>query len=237
MLKIGKTLLNAVPQIALVVSDREPNALLRPLRIDVLEIRIDQFRRYDLDYIKENVLKRKALGVPLILTIRNTKKEGGMAHISDAVKLRIFQTLVPLVDAFDIELSSPIIFKVIQLARKNKKPIIVSAHNFKNTPSPAALEKIFKAAVQKGANIVKIATKANSLDDVNQLWQFTIKHQKDNVITMSLGKIGSISRLVFPAAGSLLTYSHVGNPSAPGQLPLGILQGHVRLYYPGYKSR
>lgn len=113
---------------------------------------------------------------------------------------------------------------------------IVSSHNFKGAPRHAELEKVFKNALEKGAGIVKIAAKADSLDDVNRLMQFTARHKKHNVITMSLGSIGSISRLTFPSAGSLLTYSYAGRPSAPGQIPLDVLQEHLRLYYPEYNQ-
>lgn len=234
MIKKGKTVLNGIPKVALVINDQEPNKVIKPLPVDFLEIRVDQFQSHAIAYIEKSIRARKALGIPLILTVRNAKEEGGKARISDAAKLKIFVALLSLVEGIDIELKSPIISQVIPLAKKNKKFVIVSSHNFKKTPAAAVLEKILKDAVKKGADIVKIAAKANALADVNRLWQFTLRHQKDNVITMSLGRIGSISRLTFPAAGSLLTYSYVGRPSAPGQLPFAVLQKRLRLYYPKY---
>lgn len=236
MIKLGKTSLNSTPRVAIAITDKEPNENIKSLCVDVLEVRVDQFQSYDIDHIKGNILKRKEIGVPLILTIRNAKEEGGKSHISDPTKLKIFESVAPLVDAIDIELNSPIISKVISLAKKNKNLIIVSSHNFKDTPRNTGLEKVFKNAFKKGADIVKIATKANSLDDVNRLMQFTVRHKKHNVITMSLGSVGSISRLTFPSAGSLLTYSYVGQPSAPGQIPLDVLQEHLRLYYSEYNQ-
>lgn len=237
MIKLGKTSLNRAPRVALVITDKELNEDIKSLCVDVLELRVDQFQSYDIGHVKGNILKRKEIGVPLILTIRNAKEEGGESRIFDSIKLKIFESAAPLVDAIDIELNSPIISRVISLARKNKNLIIVSSHNFKDTPRDAGLEKVFKNALKKGADIVKIAAWANSLDDVNRLMQFTARHKKHNVITMSLGSVGSISRLTFPSAGSLLTYGYVGQPSAPGQIPLGVLQEHLRLYYPEYNQR
>lgn len=236
MIKLGKTSLNNTPRVAITITDKEPNENIQSLCVDVLEVRVDRFQSYDIDHIKDNILKRKETGVPLILTIRNAKEEGGESRISDSVKLKIFESAAPLVDAIDIELNSPIIAEVINLARKNKNLIIVSSHNLKDTPRDAELEKVFKNALKKGADIVKIAAKADSSDDVNRLMQFTARHKKHNVITMSLGSIGSISRLTFPSAGSLLTYSYAGQPSAPGQIPLDVLQEHLRLYYPEYNQ-
>lgn len=237
MIKLGKIPLNSTPRVAVVITDKEPNENIQSLCVDVLEIRVDKFRSRDIGHIKGNILKRKEIGVPLILTIRNAKEEGGTSRISDSVKLKIFESAAPLVDAIDIELHSSIISQVISLARKNKNLVIVSSHNFKNTPRDADLEKIFKNARKKGADIVKIAAKAKSWDHVHRLMQFTARHKRHHVITMSLGNIGSISRLTFPSAGSLLTYSYIGQPSAPGQIPLNVLQKHLRLYYPEYNQR
>lgn len=236
MIKLGTTSLNSAPRIAVAITDKESNETLMSLHIDVLEVRIDRFENLELDYIKNNILERKNTKIPLILTIRNDKAEGGKSKILDETKLSIFEGITPIVDAIDIELSSLVISKVIKIAKKYKKTVIVSSHNLKETPKENILESILKKAIAKGADIVKIAARANSLDDVNKLMQFTLKHKKDNVITMALGSIGSISRLTFPSVGSLLTYSHLTQPSAPGQLPLDILQRHLRLYYPSYNQ-
>ena len=64
--------------------------------------------------------------------------------------------------------------------------------------------------------------------------RFTIDNKSKNIITISLGDIGSISRLVFPALGSLITYAYLNKPSGPGQRPLDELCEHLRTYYPRY---
>lgn len=236
MIKIGNTILDKTPRIALVISDQERDETLQSLAVDVLEIRVDQFKSFEIDYIKENILGRKKTGIPLILTVRNMKTEGGQAQICDDEKLKIFEALTPLVDVVDIELKSPLLSTVMDLAKAHQRIVIVSAHNFESTPKCPVLEKIFNEAVQEGADIVKIATLANSVNDVNKLLKFTLKHKNDYIITISLGEVGSISRLVFPSVGSLLTYSYVGKPGAPGQVPLEILQEDLRRYYPKYNE-
>ena len=127
------------------------------------------------------------------------------------------------------------LFRSIKLARKYRKTVIVSSHNFQKTPGSSILEKTLKASLKKGADIVKIAAKANSLSDVKRLMEFTAKHRKQNIITMSLGDVGSISRLIFPGAGSLLTYGYLTKPFGPGQLPVDVLCKLLRIYYPGYR--
>ncbi len=236
MIKLGNTSLNSIPKIAVAIKDEVTNETIKSLHVDVLELRVDQFADLDIEYIANNIRERKDNGPALILTVRNTESEGGKSDISDDKKLEIFQAVTPLVDAIDIELRSPIISEVIDFAKKNKKLVIVSSHNFTDTPEAAILEDVLQEALKKGADIVKIAAQANSIEDVNQLMMFTMRHKEDNVITMSLGNIGSISRLTFPSVGSLLTYSYIGQPSAPGQIPLERLQKDLRLYYPKYNQ-
>ena len=64
-------------------------------------------------------------------------------------------------DAVDIELESPVLSEVVKTARKNKKIIIVSWHNLKMTPKDKILKDILNKAKRSGANIIKIAAKAN----------------------------------------------------------------------------
>lgn len=230
MIKIGKIELGKIPRIAISIADREDNKIIKSAFADILEIRVDQFKKTDPAYIRDVVKTRSKIGVPLILTVRS-KEEGGQKDISNELRLKIFQESIPLVDAVDIELKSPILPEVVKTARKNKKIVILSWHNFKTTPNDKILEDILNKAKRSGAHLVKIAAYANKEEDVNRLMRFTIKNKSKNIITISLGKIGSISRLTFPGFGSLITYAYINRPSGLGQRPLGELREHLRLLY------
>ncbi|MCK5493313.1 MAG: type I 3-dehydroquinate dehydratase, partial [Candidatus Omnitrophica bacterium] len=162
MIKLGNTSLNGIPKIAVAIKDKVTKETIKSLHVDVLELRVDQFADLDIEYIVNDIRERKDIGPALILTVRNAESEGGKSNISDDKKLKIFQAVIPLVDAIDIELRSPIISKVIDLAKKNKKLVIVSSHNLTDTPETAILEGVLQEAVKKGADIVKVATQANS---------------------------------------------------------------------------
>ena len=97
---------------------------------------------------------------------------------------------------------------------------------------PENLELIFKRSLSTRADIVKIAAKASSFDDVLVMIKFTHRHHKQNLITMSLGPVGAISRLVLPAAGSLYTYTFLNMPTAAGQVDVATLKSHLKVYYP-----
>lgn len=210
------------PRIILVVTDKETNAQIKPLRVDVLELRVDLFRKRDLNYIQSQILNRRKLRIPLLLTVRNQKQEGATKDWSVQEKRQILQVALPLVDMVDIELSSPLLRETLTKARHLNKIIIVSMHDFKQTP--LHMENIFKKALSTRADIIKIATKANSIEDVFRMITFTRTHHRHPLITLSIGPIGSISRLILPAAGSLFTYTFLNKPTAPGQIDVKTLQ-------------
>jgi 3-dehydroquinate dehydratase-1 len=236
MLKIGKIELGRIPRLAVTISDREDNKLIKSHFIDILEIRVDQFKNRDPAYVKNVIKKIKKIGLPLILTVRS-KEEGGEKDVSNELKLSIFKENIPLVDAVDIELKSPVLSEVIRSARKNKKMVIVSWHNLKATPSDRILTGTLNKAKRSGAHLVKIAVKANKAEDLNRLMRWTIENRPKNIITISLGKIGSISRLIFPRIGSLITYAYINKPSGLGQRPLEEMRASFRAYYPQYATK
>lgn len=221
--------INMKPKIILVITDRETNAQIKALGVDVLELRVDLFRKKDLNYIQDQIKHRRQLKLPLLLTVRNQKKEGASQDWSSERKCEILNMALPLVDMVDIELSSPLLKEILSQARMLKKKIIVSMHDFKHTP--AHLENIFKKALSTRADIIKISAKANSFEDVFRMIDFTRKHHKQGLITLSMGGLGSISRLILPAAGSLYTYTFLNKSTAPGQVDIKTLKSHLSCYY------
>ncbi|MDE2027128.1 MAG: type I 3-dehydroquinate dehydratase [Candidatus Omnitrophica bacterium] len=216
-------------RIALVITDKETNAQIKSLDLGLLELRVDLFHKLDPDYIVDQIKRRRLLEKPLLLTVRNQKQEGAPRTFSDELKLQIITVALPLVDMVDIELSSRLLKQVVAQARKLKKKVIVSSHFLKATPKN--LEAVFKKSQKAGGDFVKIAAKANAFDDVMAMLEFTRRHLKANLITMSLGPKGTVSRLLFPAAGSRYTYTFLTKPSAEGQIDVLTLKSHLKLYY------
>ncbi len=235
MIRIGKVELGKIPRIAVAVTDTEDVKAINSCYVALLEIRIDQFKKLNPDYIRNIILNRKKAGLPLILTVRS-KEEGGQKNISAPSKLNIFRENISLVDAVDIELKSPVLSEVVRLAKKNKKTVIISWHNFISTPNVQFLNNILVKAKKNGADIVKIAAKANKSEDIVRLAKWTSANKNKNLITISLGALGGMSRLIFPKFGSLITYSYITKPSGTRQIPLEKLQEHLRLYYPKYNQ-
>ena len=216
--------------IALVITDQETNAQIKNLGVGLLELRADLFKKLDPAYTVDQIKLRKQLKIPLLLTVRNQKNEGASKIFSDEKKWAIITAALPLVDMIDIELSSPLLKQVLAEARKFGVKTIVSSHHLLGMPRD--LESIFKKSLSTRAGIVKIAAKANSFDDVMAMINFTHRHRKHHIITMSLGPLGALSRLVLPAAGSLYTYTFSRKPTASGQVDVTTLKSHMNVYYP-----
>ena len=206
--------------VAVSLKDKTSPTILREIRkagVDVCELRIDRFASSSPRYVLKEMAKFKKL--PVLATIRS-KKEGGKWRGSESKRLELYRAVIPKAKIVDIELSSRSILKgVVRAAKKHKKPVIVSYHNFKGTPTPQKLNQILRAAKVSGAVIVKIAAMARGHKDVQTLLDFTKKNAKKKIITIAMGEKGAISRILFPRFGSLMTYASLdGKSMAPGQL-------------------
>ena len=221
------------PKIVLVVTDQETNAQLTKLGVGLLELRVDLFKSRAPAYVGRQIANRHKTGLPLLLTVRNQKKEGALKEFSDVAKWELLEQFIPAVDWVDIELSSPLRARVIALARKAGTKVVVSVHDLKQTPP--RLENILKKALslpgrQAGvrADMIKIAAWAKSSDDVLRMLEFTQANTKHPLVTMSLGPWGAVSRVILPLAGSRWVYTFVGKPKAPGQVDIHTLKFHLK---------
>ena len=78
-----------------------------------------------------------------------------------------------------------------------------------------------------GADLPKVAVMPQSRTDVLELLAATAEmadqHPETPVITMSMGALGAVSRLAGEAFGSAMTFANPGQASAPGQVPLEVI--------------
>ncbi len=236
MVKIKDVKLGIVPRVAISVDDTTSVSSIRMAKgkgASILEVRIDRFKRIDTAYVVQKIDVLRKIKMPIIATIRS-RKEGGTRNILEDERLKLFEHVIPLIDAVDIELYSKILNQVLHQTHKLGKVGIVSFHNFKTTPTNIGLEEIITSAKDKEADIVKLATFAKEPSDLLRLMGITLRHKDKNLIAISLGDSGTISRTIFPFFGSLLTYTYINTPSGPGQLPLNTLINELRLYYPKF---
>jgi 3-dehydroquinate dehydratase-1 len=228
-----------VPHVVLCVTDARRGRLPRAAKPDAIEARIDLFRDRSPHHVEAVLRQLGQARVPLIATIRTTR-EGGCWTESERERERLFDLVLPLVDAVDLELSSRALARRVgRKARDLRRTVIISSHAFRSTPPLATLTQRIRAARSLGAGIVKLASAASSPADVARLLRVLTTHPAVPLVVIAMGRIGTLSRVLFPAAGSLLTYAVAdGDAStAPGQLTIQALQADLARYYPGYRPR
>jgi 3-dehydroquinate dehydratase-1 len=199
------------------------------LKPDVVEWRADS---YD-DISAHNVLKaagglRAALNIePIIFTLR-IHSEGGTKPIPQDVRLHVIESMVRsgFIDILDLELSNgPQVLKpLVHSAHEHGKRVILSFHDFEHTPDNDVLLDRISTMVAQGADIAKIACMPNEPADVLRLLQLTLSARQMfpsvPLCTMSMGRLGSISRVAGFLYGCDMSFAVGQEASAPGQIPI-----------------
>ena len=155
-------------------------------------------------------------GIPLIFTIR-TKKEGGNAELSteEYVRINLAAARTKKADFVDVEVFGEEEEKkslILQLQKEDFR-VISSSHDFEKTEEKEALVQRFKRMDETGADILKIAVMPKNFEDVAAIMQATKEMctcTSKPLISMSMGSIGSISRIAGENFGSCLTFATVG---------------------------
>ena len=228
---IGGVALGTRPRIVAAGGEGEIEALAAATDADVVELRADLFASPVPETIVAALKRLRGAGRPVILTVR-LAAEGGRALL-DEQRLAIYRAGLPHADAIDVEIASgALVADLVPRARAAGVTVILSAHDTAATPPAEALLALVERGVALGADVVKLAAYANTLDDVRTMLRVTLAARERGVVTMAMGPAGSLSRLFYPAAGSLLTYASVGEPTAPGQIPLRELAALLTRFYP-----
>jgi len=143
--------------------------------------------------------------------------EGGKFAGSEKNRISIMK-LIAEYNPFllDIELNTLTKNKNLRRYLKNTGTgILVSWHNFKQTPGISVLKKKL-AQMKKISNNVKIVTMAKSINDATQVLSL-YKNNDTKLIAFSMGNYGRVSRILCLFLGSPYTYVSLGKPVAPGQ--------------------
>ena len=143
--------------------------------------------------------------------------EGGKFAGSEKNRISIMK-LIAEYNPFllDIELNTLSKNKNLRRYLKNTGTgILVSWHNFKQTPGISVLKKKL-AQMKKFSNNIKIVTMAKSINDATQVLSL-YKNNDTELIAFSMGNYGRVSRILCLFLGSPYTYVSLGKPVAPGQ--------------------
>ncbi len=189
-------------------------------KADMTELRIDTIKKPE---IRKIIIAAKK---PVIATNRK-KDEGGFFTGTEEERIRLIEEAVNEGAKYaDVELSSG---KEAINRLKGKCKLIVSHHNFKETPKE--LNEILKRINETGCDIIKIATLANDITDNIRMFELARKANSEGkkVIALCMGEKGEISRILYKKFGCFLTYSCLpGKETAPGQIPINLMKDVYR---------
>ena len=227
------------PKVIIPIVERTEAAILEKatefstLRADCVEWRVDLFEyAKDLQAIARCAAKlRVALKGKLLLVTFRTKAEGGNVELTHEEYLHFIHTVLDTdcADLIDIEFftAGADLPTLITDAHTAGTAVVCSSHDFQKTPPKAELVSRMVQMQQAGADLPKLAVMPQSRADVLELLSATAEmaghHPETPVITMSMGALGAVSRLSGEAFGSAMTFANPGQASAPGQVPLDVV--------------
>ena len=200
--------------------DLDRAARLRHLP-DLFEVRLDALA----DNRREVSRVIPRLCPPLIITARHPA-EGGHNDLSAARRRELLLEFLPCASYVDVELRSVRSHAaVVAEAHNAKVQLIVSVHDFRDTPSAGEFRKLALRARAASADIFKLAARVETPADLARLISgFEAAQTKLPTSAMGIGALGREARRAMIAHGSVLNYAHLGTAQADGQLSLGELR-------------
>lgn len=240
MVKIGNvTLDNGMPKICVPIVGRSLDELIQECLYlqdkiyDVVELRIDFLKDVtSLDAVGQALaaVRQKLPNEAILFTLR-TKEEGGETEVPESYYFDLITYAIKTgkVDAVDVEYfrNRTSIEKILTIAKEHGVTVIMSNHDFDKTPSFDEITGRLLGMKKLGADVAKLACMPQSAKDVLTLLSATedVKSQypDEPIITMSMGKLGTISRISGEIFGSALTFGSAKKASAPGQLEVTTL--------------
>lgn len=231
----NKTFGEGKPLVCVPVMERSMEEIIREITYlsqssaDIIEWRVDAFENYSDYNAVRQVLETVAsiLQEKIFLYTFRTRKQGGEAEISEEMldDLHDLAAESGCVDFVDLEFfAENHSLKKIKSLKAQGVHVIASHHDFEETPAPEVMKMLLEKMCAGGADIVKLAVMPHSRKDVLNLLavtgDFVDENQDTPVISMSMGKLGSVSRLCGETFGSCVTFGAHKILSAPGQFEL-----------------
>ncbi len=186
---------------------------------EFVELRVDTLGVMDIEFLDElrQIVHKKA-----VFTCRRGD-EGGEYTGTDEMRVKLLQKAIGMFEYVDIELST---MRTHNFIRDDKTKIIISYHNFKETPSYWDMQKVIYDMNQFKPDILKLAMMVNKEYEVTKLYRLlTNKPHTEERIVIGMGEKGRMTRILGPLLGSYLTFAASAyGESAPGQIDIDKLK-------------
>lgn len=234
MLKIkNKIIGEGKPLVCVSVMDNKKENIIDEVKrlidegTEMIEWRVDFFEGIESPNAVRDVLKELApfLKDTIFVFTFRSKEQGGQCSLESEKVYDLHQVAAEskIVDFIDVEYfyTENADVEIYNLQKMGAK-VITSHHDFHETPSANVLFMLLEQMKHSNADIVKLAMMPNSTEDVLCLLEetnhFHKRYPMQPLITMSMGKLGAISRVCGESFGSCVTFGAGKNASAPGQI-------------------
>jgi 3-dehydroquinate dehydratase-1 len=208
-------------------------ASILPKSPDLLEWRVDHFGAIaDTAAVIDTLraLRTSAGRLPIIFTCRARKEGGHRIPLGEQQVVELYEAVAEtrLVDFIDFEVDNEpaLVHRLRQSTQAREVRLILSYHNISYTPGHDYMVERFLEAERLGADVAMVQVKPRDRADVLRLLAATAEADtkvRIPLISMSIGPLGSVSRIVGGLFGSSLSFAVGEHASAPGQIPIGDL--------------
>lgn len=204
-----------------------PRSLEEAQQIDITKYELADIIEWRADYLsKDDILMvapaifEKFVGREILFTLRTTN-EGGNISLTSEEYLYLIKEIRALYqpDYIDFEYFShkDIFDQMLEFSN-----LVLSYHNYDETPSN--IMEIFSELTSLSPRVVKVAVMAHTYQDALDLMNFTRGFKSLNpqqtFASISMGKLGRITRVSGELMGSSWSYSSLEEAIVPGQIPL-----------------
>jgi 3-dehydroquinate dehydratase-1 len=187
---------------------------------DVLEFRLDGLKNHDIGEIRDTI---KEIDFPMIATNR-ISSEGGSFNGSEEQRINILYQCSDIVDYVDIELQTK--DEYIELIRNTNAKTIISYHDFEKTPDLNEIMYIVDKEHELG-DIAKVAFMPQNLEDT--LTILAVLSHCEDTIAISMGDLGSYTRVMASKFDSPITFAAGTDVTAPGQIDIETMKALLNM--------
>ncbi|HHK7292560.1 TPA: type I 3-dehydroquinate dehydratase [Streptococcus pneumoniae] len=195
----------------------------RYLDADIIEWRADYLPKEAILQVAPAIFEKFA-GRELVFTLR-TRSEGGEIDLSSEEYIHLIKEVAQFYqpDYIDFEYYS---YKDVFEEMLDFPNLVLSYHNFQETPEN--MMEILSELTILNPKLVKVAVMAHTEQDVLDLMNYTrgfkTLNPEQEYVTISMGKVGKISRITADVTGSSWSFASLDEVSAPGQISLASMK-------------
>ncbi|HEU3217497.1 TPA: type I 3-dehydroquinate dehydratase [Streptococcus pneumoniae] len=195
----------------------------RYLDADIIEWRADYLHKEAILQVAPAIFEKFA-GRELVFTLR-TRSEGGEIDLSPEEYIHLIKEVAQFYqpDYIDFEYYS---YKDVFEEMLDFPNLVLSYHNFQETPEN--MMEILSELTILNPKLVKVAVMAHTEQDVLDLMNYTrgfkTLNPEQEYVTISMGKVGKVSRITADVTGSSWSFASLDEVSAPGQISLASMK-------------